>query len=363
MLHKTALYFDYDTAQNGQLYQSCTHPTYTHTHLHLNAGGDNGVLQNQNVQPERDIKIEMPTAVVELVHSNYQWDLDESVLNDVKKEREIILEHRKERARAKLEKKRRKQNERMQFKNRSRETDDLKNEQRQKREKWHSILEEMQYTEEELSIDSVPDWRMNVHGRYPYGKDFRYLAPGEKYDIYVHLRLRDSEENYKLANFMIGVELRTFYDKTLASSRRPAIVIKKASSSFFSWFYRNSLLQFIPFIGSWFAPETGIVYDVNGEIGLDIKSFELFQEQNMDFLSVHKAKVTISQQCVQIHSAEISFHLRLEGIRYYMYHWQITTFVIFMTLVITFESTTTIVTSILLLIIAVTQSETKKLYQ
>eukprot|EP00511_Aplanochytrium_stocchinoi_P001295 CAMPEP_0204832632 /NCGR_PEP_ID=MMETSP1346-20131115/14301_1 /ASSEMBLY_ACC=CAM_ASM_000771 /TAXON_ID=215587 /ORGANISM="Aplanochytrium stocchinoi, Strain GSBS06" /LENGTH=360 /DNA_ID=CAMNT_0051964577 /DNA_START=314 /DNA_END=1393 /DNA_ORIENTATION=- len=158
MLHKTALYFDYDTAQNGQLYQSCTHPTYTHTHLHLNAGGDNGVLQNQNVQPERDIKIEMPTAVVELVHSNYQWDLDESVLNDVKKEREIILEHRKERARAKLEKKRRKQNERMQFKNRSRETDDLKNEQRQKREKWHSILEEMQYTEEELSIDSVPDW-------------------------------------------------------------------------------------------------------------------------------------------------------------------------------------------------------------
>ncbi|KAH7912589.1 hypothetical protein BJ138DRAFT_1004176 [Hygrophoropsis aurantiaca] len=59
------------------------------------------------------------------------------------------------------------------------------------------------------------------------------LSPNQPYDIFLHLTIPASEDNFALGNFMTGLTISTLTNKTLTSVRRPAIVLPPSRR--FSW--------------------------------------------------------------------------------------------------------------------------------
>ncbi|GBG29938.1 Hypothetical Protein FCC1311_061582 [Hondaea fermentalgiana] len=161
------------------------------------------------------------------------------------------------------------------------------------------------------------------------------LAPGFLYDISLQLALPAAEDRLlNVGNFMVAAKLSSRRKHELARSKRPALALARPKPK--AWRPRSWLSVFIPFslFQTWHSEE----YDPALEEAIAMEAdqlvwIELFEgyreryehEGRVRFVSVH-----LSSPLVQLHGATLHMHCRLEGLAFYMYHYFVTAFAVYL---------------------------------
>lgn len=319
--HHVPLYFDFDPLDNGQQAFLCA------TLGHIS-------------------EVELPHAHVNLLLAAYQWKL-ETKTDPTRLKTRIKTKINPLKLKRKLQSK--KDNKMVVSKHKT-------NIKRRKKK----ILKR-KGAEERNQLDLV-DWRVDLSS---HENQYRLLATGEFYDISLNLRLRNNEHNHNLATFMISASLISPNDKLLAYSKRPAIIefLNIEDTSMLQDLYESLVaasyvclkIAFLPVYLMYKVITTmaSILYFESEEefktiriyrnhekidlLELNIKLFEMVQEQQQFLSSISKVNVTLSQPCLQLWDASLFFKLKLQGLRYFLYHFRWTCFLVYCLMIVIIE--------------------------
>ena len=141
---------------------------------------------------------------------------------------------------------------------------------------------------------------------------YRLLVPGLSYDAVLSFTVPAHDENKREGVFMVVVDFLTADGRVLATSRRPLVL---RHMPLLAGYVRHATLA-VPFA-------LGLVEDTQT---ISVLALDGFTEAVAAPLGA--VRVTLSSQRVHVYESTLRLMARLTGLRYYMYHWFISSFVV-----------------------------------
>ena len=139
----------------------------------------------------------------------------------------------------------------------------------------------------------------------------------------IHLKVPESDVNYNLGNFMLGMHMMAADNSTISTSSRPVSAFLKetpdpqlTSVCQLILKYRTPLLRLL----STFVYSLPLIFDVTGESqNLQLIMFEGLVDNARK--PIHHCIATLSDSRVQVYGARVHLDARFSGMRYLMYYW------------------------------------------
>ncbi|KAJ3128571.1 hypothetical protein HK098_003997 [Nowakowskiella sp. JEL0407] len=153
-------------------------------------------------------------------------------------------------------------------------------------------------------------------------KNDKILGLDQRYQIGIEIVAPDSERNLELGNFMISMTLCSKDNKTIAQSIRPALLRYKSP------LFRlvQTSYKILPLLWG---------HSLESQ-RFRVVLFENFMENEL--LPVHHALITLSDSQIRVYETNFIAEAQFEGLRYFMYHWWLTTGGIFIFSTLFWES-------------------------
>ncbi|TPX30671.1 hypothetical protein SmJEL517_g05821 [Synchytrium microbalum] len=148
------------------------------------------------------------------------------------------------------------------------------------------------------------------------------LTAGQHYRLSVQLIAPNSKHNLELGNFMVSIDVYSHNKSLISSSSRPALMTFQSNIIN----TMSTLLSSVPILLG-MAVEAQTINVVLIE--------RLIEDESMPSLMAH---LRLSDSRLRIYQAQLILDAHFVGLRYYMYHWSITTGVFFTSLIFMFES-------------------------
>ncbi|KAL5037210.1 hypothetical protein BDV3_006737 [Batrachochytrium dendrobatidis] len=148
-----------------------------------------------------------------------------------------------------------------------------------------------------------------------------FLVPTQHYSFSVDLTIPDSNENLKLGNFMVSVQLFS-KNLTLGFSSRPGIVQ-----------YKSLLQRSMALI--WNFPSIFISVPLETQ-KISIKLIESYAEKRATPLD--RVSILLSEPKLQTYGTNLRVDTHFQGLSYFMYHWWLVTSIAFISFIIFIET-------------------------
>ncbi|KAI8824962.1 putative adipose-regulatory protein-domain-containing protein [Fimicolochytrium jonesii] len=173
----------------------------------------------------------------------------------------------------------------------------------------------------------APETSMHPHALVDFSantfsRQSTYLTPEQHYNFALELSVPDSHSNFDLGNFMVYIDLQSKANKTLASSSRTGILQ-----------YRTPLLRTmltiwkgLPLVFGWTKEAQSIFVPL-------VEKYEEMREH-----PTHHALVRLSDSKLQLYQATLHIDASFQGLRYFMYHWKLSTGSVFVAAIMFWET-------------------------
>ncbi|KAL2918434.1 hypothetical protein HK105_201835 [Polyrhizophydium stewartii] len=172
----------------------------------------------------------------------------------------------------------------------------------------------------------VPFYLQYGQGRLPQASldivHSTFLKPDQQYNFAVDISLPDSEFNFQQGNFMVTIELVSKTNETVARASRPAMVR-----------YKSPLFRLISTV--WSLPSLLLGYGFEAH-QLTVPLIESFSDKQA--VQVDRALISISNKDLQTYSTTLRIQTHFQGLSYFMYHWWLSTAILFISLILLVET-------------------------
>ncbi|KAJ3183658.1 Berardinelli-Seip congenital lipodystrophy 2 (seipin) [Gaertneriomyces sp. JEL0708] len=148
------------------------------------------------------------------------------------------------------------------------------------------------------------------------------LTHEQHYDLSLALTVPDSSRNLHLGNFMVHLDLQTKANQTIASASRPALLE-----------YRSPMLLMMRTI--WRAMPLVLGFASESQT-IEIPLLERFEENER--LPTDHAILRLSSPDLQLYSSSLQIEANFQGLRFFMYHWPVTTAAVFVSFLMLWET-------------------------
>jgi len=142
-----------------------------------------------------------------------------------------------------------------------------------------------------------------------------YFYPNQEYDVFINLEMPESQPNIEAGMFMVTLE--GYYSEYNGVGDKYQMVYQSARPAILR--YRSPLIRLFWSLTYALPLTFGIVEEYQH---IHVRLVEALDKQ------FSKAVVYLSSHQLQVYSASLHFHVQLYGVRYLMYNWFVTSFVI-----------------------------------
>ncbi|KAJ1815428.1 hypothetical protein LPJ75_002374, partial [Coemansia sp. RSA 2598] len=151
-------------------------------------------------------------------------------------------------------------------------------------------------------------------------KNYKFLSTSQAYAVALDLRVPTSEENRRLGNFMVSLELCNGKGVPVHQSSRPAILPYRSG---LMWHLRT-LVQSPLLLLSWWQEEESLHIDM-----IDVM-------YDRHFSPINFARISLSKP-LQVYDATIVIRAQFTGLRYWMYYWRLPTALVFVSIAVAWQ--------------------------
>ncbi|KAJ1870288.1 hypothetical protein LPJ57_005377 [Coemansia sp. RSA 486] len=151
-------------------------------------------------------------------------------------------------------------------------------------------------------------------------KNYKFLSTSQAYTVALDLRVPTSDENRKLGNFMVSLELCSGNGVSVHRSSRPGILPYRSK---IMWSIRTLVQMPLLLLDWWHEDES-----------LHIDLIDVLYDRH--FSPINHARISLSKP-LQVYDAFIVIRAHFTGLRYWMYYWRMPTAIVFVAVAVVWQ--------------------------